>query len=552
MKKIEIEQGSPEWLTMRKEYDFTSSDAAVVMGQSPYKTIQQLLQEKSAGIEAGVDDYTEEVIFDKGHADEKTCRAQIEVENLIEIPPSCWGSDDGKLMTSLDGFDEEPREIWEVKQYSCEKEKFMDDGRIPPIDYWQCVHHLLVCNEAVKVNYCLASPDGTPRKTVTLTQKEAEQDKVRLLEYYALFMEDLVAYQESPLEEERTKQVAKPAKKFELPELTVKAKGMVEYSTLDEFRRKSLEVFDSVSMDLSTDQDFLDAKSAIKFCKNAEKKLKDAEQTVLGQMADVNAIINTLKEVAETARQTRLPLEKLVKTRQVSLKEEIVREYRGKASDFCGEHKDLAASFDPLELTKGLSSFDSMRGKLDAAYAEFRILTGKAVALRKAIREELSLISKEYNHLFRDETPFMACSSLDQVKLMIKGVVSEEEERFAKIKKEAEEAARLEAERKLQQQQEAHEAALKAETAKAKLETERKLREQQEAQGTEKVEPSWSRGPAEENGARGFNEKFAEAIETHDILKKALVILYDEARLPASTWRRIKERLLTEVLDAKD
>jgi predicted phage-related endonuclease len=58
-------QGTPEWHAFRAAH-FPASEAPAMLGVSPYKTRNQLLQEKATGITAEVDAATQRR-FDDGH-----------------------------------------------------------------------------------------------------------------------------------------------------------------------------------------------------------------------------------------------------------------------------------------------------------------------------------------------------------------------------------------------------------------------------------------------------------------------------------------------------
>jgi predicted phage-related endonuclease len=72
MKTHTLTQGSPEWLAYRSQMD-NASDAPAMMGCSPYKSRDKLLQERATGITAEVDSGTQ-FLFDQGHRFEAKAR----------------------------------------------------------------------------------------------------------------------------------------------------------------------------------------------------------------------------------------------------------------------------------------------------------------------------------------------------------------------------------------------------------------------------------------------------------------------------------------------
>jgi len=72
MKMINLTQGSHEWHTHRAAY-FNGSEAAAMLGISPYKTRDELLREKATGLVPDVDAATQQR-FDQGHRFEALAR----------------------------------------------------------------------------------------------------------------------------------------------------------------------------------------------------------------------------------------------------------------------------------------------------------------------------------------------------------------------------------------------------------------------------------------------------------------------------------------------
>ena len=77
----------------------------------------------------------------------------------------------------------------------------------------------------------------------------------------------------------------------------------------------------AIDKEPSDDQGFADAESAIKTFQNAQDALEAAEANALAQTSDIDDMRKTVKLYADTARTTRLMLEKMVKARKESIRD---------------------------------------------------------------------------------------------------------------------------------------------------------------------------------------------------------------------------------------
>lgn len=111
MKRIELEQGSKEWLETRKLH-IGGSDAPIIMGESPFKTTMQLWEEK-VGIKTN--NYVSSAMS-RGISMEPVARQDIERITGIKFTPVVLFHPTNKfMMCSLDGLSEDGKVILEVK-----------------------------------------------------------------------------------------------------------------------------------------------------------------------------------------------------------------------------------------------------------------------------------------------------------------------------------------------------------------------------------------------------------------------------------------------------
>jgi len=149
---LEIEQGSPEWHALRKT-KITATDAAIIMGASPWKTRAELYAEKKSNeapkapterMQRGID--LEPIARDLFC---KTTRHRMIPKVVIKE----WA------MASLDGIN-----AWnEVLEVKCPGEKdhsIARSGKVPDHYYPQLQHQMYVCDSEKAFYYSFDGSDG--------------------------------------------------------------------------------------------------------------------------------------------------------------------------------------------------------------------------------------------------------------------------------------------------------------------------------------------------------------------------------------------------------
>jgi putative phage-type endonuclease len=146
-KIIEGVQGSPEWIAARDRC-ITSSDAAVLTGNCPYRTPLQLYEHK-LGIKR-FDDTGKEWLFQRGHEVEAWAREVYERETGLKMLPRIVIPNDRHytlvcpLMTSLDGGTDDLSRVLEIKYVGEKVFSIISGGTIPPHHLDQVQFHLFV------------------------------------------------------------------------------------------------------------------------------------------------------------------------------------------------------------------------------------------------------------------------------------------------------------------------------------------------------------------------------------------------------------------------
>ncbi len=149
MRKVEFEQGSPEWLEWRRGL-LTATDAAMLLGLSPYVTPYQGWQRKKGLIPEQVSN----AAMERGHRDEPIARDLFIKEYGINMTPCCVESDEFNFIgSSLDGLSDCGRYILEVKSQRPVE-------RIPDLHMMQMQHQMISTDNLVEKAFYVSHWDG--------------------------------------------------------------------------------------------------------------------------------------------------------------------------------------------------------------------------------------------------------------------------------------------------------------------------------------------------------------------------------------------------------
>lgn len=199
MRLLTLSQCSPEWHEYRR-HKIGASDAPVIMGVSPYKTVNELLIEKSTGITKTF----EHKGIKLGKELEPLALSLINKRYDLNFQPAVMLSDEYDfMMASYDGFDLYKNVACEIK---CCNQKEHDDcklGKVPDKYMPQLQHQMLVANlECIyfctyrdfEVNITLVNADVDYQAKLI----EAEKEFYRCLQFKQLspYFEDV--YETNP------------------------------------------------------------------------------------------------------------------------------------------------------------------------------------------------------------------------------------------------------------------------------------------------------------------------------------------------------------------
>lgn len=449
MKIIDVQQGSDLWHEHRRTH-FNASDAPAMMGCSPYKTRAQLLREIHTGLSAPVDDATQER-FDNGHRYEALARPVAEKLILDDLYPITVAA--GRLSASLDGATLDGSVLFEHKTLSQELRECMegeDEADRLPLHYRVQMEQQLHCSGAERVLFMASkwADDDTLIEERHCWYYPDMALRQQIIAGWAQFEQDLAAY--VPAE---AAPAVTAAPQEQLPAVSVQVSGALSVaSNLAPFGVALRQFIAKIPARPSTDQEFADTEAACKRLKEAEDRLRSAEDSALASMADVNELRRTVAELRELARATRLASERLVKQRKEQIREEEVR--RG-TTQYLEHVKALQervgvslayASADwrgPgfAEAIKGLKTLDSVRNAIDTELARAKI---DASAIADRIQANIKLLTgdaHDWRFLFPDLATVASKSAEDFANLLTARIAAHNEAQAKR--RAAEEAARL-------------------------------------------------------------------------------------------------------------
>jgi putative phage-type endonuclease len=475
MKIHNVQQGSPEWLALRRDY-FTASEAAAMMGVSPYMTRSELLRQKFSGLIPDTDDAAQRR-FDQGHAAEESYRPIAEATIGEELYPVTGSAEiDGlmNLLASFDGLTMDERIGFEHKLFNADIVAALVNTAEPPQAYiWQLEQQLLVSG----ASYILfVTSDGTNNEYAQCEYRSHPDRRAALIAGWKQFALDMAAYVPEPEPEVIT---AAPTETLPAPFAQVTGSLTVR-SNLDLFGDALRAFVARIPKQPSTDQEFADAEAACKKLKEAEDTLDAAENSALASLSDVEHMRRTVANLRELARQTRLTSEKVVKARKETIRTELRMAAR---NSYTAHIEELQREISAIRLDapmpdfdgaiKGLKTLSSIKDRLDTALANGKIAANELAA---GIRARLAWVSEnaqEYRFLLADLQQLVAKPMDDFTALITARIETHKRAEAARQEVERERIRKEEAEKlATAQAQQAEEAARQeAERAKSKAST---------------------------------------------------------------------------------
>lgn len=416
----DMPQGSQEWHEHRRTH-FNASDAPAMLGLSKYKSRTQLLHEHATGITKDIDQATQR-LFDRGHRFEALARPLAEEIIGKKLYPVV-GSD-GNFSASFDGLTMCETINFEHKTLNAELRRIFAAGEPLPEMYTSQIEQQHMVSGAEKTLF-MASEWDDYGNLIEEHHCWCELDpamRERILAGWSQFVQDLAEYVPAEVA------VAPVAETTEaLPALSIQTSGAISIqSNLAIFGEKLGEFVQRINLNPETDQDFANAEAAVKVLVNAQAALESAEAQALAQASDVDAMRRTVAAYAKTARDTRLMLEKVIKSEKENRKTAIVTAAR---AAFQQHVQALESEIKPITLNvsapdfggaiKGLKTISSIQDKVDGALATGKIY---ADAQAKDVRDKLAWIkenSEGYTFLFADMQQIILVNGIEAFQAIV-------------------------------------------------------------------------------------------------------------------------------------
>ncbi|NVZ32023.1 YqaJ viral recombinase family protein [Pseudomonas sp. A4002] len=440
MKIHNVAQGSAEWLALRAQHR-TASEAPAMMGASKYQTRTDLLAAKKTGITPDVTP-SQQFIFDKGHATEALARPLAEALIGEELYPIV--ATEGNLLASMDGATMLGETLFEHKLWNESVVAQVKAGDLAPHYYWQLEQQLLVSGAERVIFVC---SDGTPESFVHMEYRPVAGRAAQLIEGWKQFEADLANFEMAD-----APSIVVGKAPDELPALRIELTGMVTASNLKVFEDSALAVIDTVKTTLSTDQDFADAKKAVKWCGEVEEAVAVAKKQALSQTQSIDELFSSLDRISAHARETRLKVNKLVQAQELLVKTTIKQKAElALAEHIAGINRTLGqvalpqVHVDFAGAMKSKRTIASLQDAVDTELARAKIDASQAADGIRLNLTSLAELAADYAFLFSDVQQLVTKANDDLVTL-IKFRISEHQ----KAEKERTDAKRIAEEQEAQ------------------------------------------------------------------------------------------------------
>ncbi len=448
-----VVQGSPEWHALRANFK-TASEAPAMMGESKQIKRTDLLNAKKTGLDRDVSWWVQTHLFDKGHEAEALARPILEASIGEDLFPVVGTN--GDLLASMDGMTLLGETLFEHKMWNEQLAADVRAGTLEPHYYWQLEQQLLVSGAERVIFVC---SDGTEENFVFMEYRPEPGRAETLVAGWKQFEADLLEYTPAEVAPE----VIGKAPEV-LPALRIEVTGMVTASNLDQFKAHSLAVFASINTELETDQHFVDAEKTVKWCGDVEERLEAAKQHALSQTESIDLLFRTIDEISAEARAKRLMLDKLVKARKVSIREDIVMDAAKELQKHVDQINESLGGKARLPVVpagfanaiKGKKTISSLRDAANSELARAKIAASETGDKMRANLASLVELAVDYTFLFNDIQQLVLKDNADLV-LLINARINEHK-KAEEVKAEAqrvkirdEELARIAAEEKAKQ-----------------------------------------------------------------------------------------------------
>lgn len=155
MEKVNLEQGTADWLNYRIQM-FNASEAGAVMGVNPWMPANPA---ELYDVKKGIKEVQFNAMMKRGHDLEDAAREYYNFLSGETFTPAVYKS--GRFSASLDGINLSETEILELKCPTNLDKWYSEENleTIAPQYFWQIVHQMFVCEKASDAHFMIY--DGT-------------------------------------------------------------------------------------------------------------------------------------------------------------------------------------------------------------------------------------------------------------------------------------------------------------------------------------------------------------------------------------------------------
>lgn len=469
----ELQQGTPEWLAYRAAHD-NASDAPAMMGQSSYKTRDQLIAETATGIVPEVDAATQR-LFASGHRFEALARPVAESIIGQDLYP-CTGSLEGtRLSASFDGLTMLEDVAFEHKRLNQRLRAALSTpgctGTDLPLEYQIQMEQQCAVSRCEKVLFMATSwaDDDTLLEELHCWYHPNPALRAQIIAGWAQFHREVAAYQPETAAPEKVVAEVVTA----LPTVFAQVSGEIALKdNLPEFETALRDFIDNrLIRQPESDQDFANLDLQIKALKGAEAALDASEEQALSQAEMLSAFKRQKDMLHKMTRQARLDAEKLLTAEKERIK--LVQVQRGQkafADHVAALNTRLGKPYMPPVPTdfpgaiKGKRTVDSLRSAVNDELARAKIAANEIADRIQVNLTTLREQASAHAFLFAD-TAQIVLKQPEDLTTLVKSRISDHDTK---------EAARIEAERERIRKEEAERADREA---KERLEKEERQRQ---------------------------------------------------------------------------
>ena len=233
--------------------------------------------------------------------------------------------------------------------------------------------------------------------------------------------------------------------------LVLTTESKVLSTNMVEFEKQAEQFLATLTSKFETDDDFAAAKEEVKTLKEVEDKIRAAIKSA--QSGEIAALITSAENIAERFRQERLARDKLVKSKESEIKQNIINGALDEISEIRSKYESsvslaLEQTMPKSAITNRLEEATKNKRKLDglvkSVNAEKTLILAELAQESARITARLKMIPVAYEHLFRDALQLVA--GTDDLEPIIAERVNAEQQREAELKAKAEEEAKVKAE----------------------------------------------------------------------------------------------------------